>query len=100
MKAFALERESLWLNVCIVKRKREVHLFKTAFLHLPMPEESHGELRLQENWTLRITGRGRVDISRSGGTGMLIRNCEETGQSYCMRLVLLQEAAYSRWSNR
>ena len=100
MKAFAFERESVWLKVCVVQRKREVHLFKTVFLHLPTPEENHGELRLEGNWTLRIRGRGRVDISLSGGTGMLIRNCEETGQSYWMRLVSLQEAAYSRWSNR
>jgi hypothetical protein len=84
----------------MVKRKREVHLFKTVFLHFPTPEENHGELSLQGNWILRIRGRGRVDISRSGGTGMLIRNCEVTGQSYCMRLVSLQEAAYSRWCNR
>jgi len=48
-----------------------VHFFKTVFLHLPTPEENHGELRLQGNWTLWIRGRGRVDISRAGGTGML-----------------------------
>lgn len=99
MKAFAFGRESLWLKVCMVKRKREVHLFKSVFLHLPTPEENHGELRLQGNWILRIRGR-RVGISRSGGTGMLIRNCEKTGQNYCMRLVSLPDAASSRWSNR
>jgi hypothetical protein len=93
MKAFVFERESFWLKDCIVKRIRELHLFKTAFLHLPRPEENHEELSLQENWTFRIRGRGRVVISRSGGTGTLIWNCEETGQSYCMRLVSLQEAA-------
>jgi hypothetical protein len=41
MMALAFERESLWLKVRIVKRKRKVHLFKTVFLHFPTPEESH-----------------------------------------------------------